>query len=178
MMKKLILALLLIPALAKAQNTELPLVNGEVTFEKVINVADATKDQIYGFADGWYRTYANNYYSTRKVDNKSAGQLAIKSKAKAKSKGLLGADKEWEIEYLVTFLIKDGRTKVTLNGIVLTDLSIKNGSTSLDPKVNLIETNDKAKNGKKEAVKIVEMLNTEMGNLFAGIEKALTANNF
>lgn len=177
-MKKLILALLLIPALVKAQNAELPLVNGEVTFEKVINVADATKDQIYGFADGWYRTYANNYYSTRKVDNKSAGQLAIKSKTKGKSKGLLGADKEWEIEYLVTFLIKDGKTKVTLNGIKVTDLSIKSGSTSLDPVVNLMETNDKAKSGKKEAVKIVEMINMEMGNLFAGIEKALTANNF
>jgi len=178
-MKKLILALLLIPALVKAQNTELPMVNGEVTFEKVINVADATKDQIYGYADGWYRTYANNYYSTRKVDNKSAGQLAIKSKTKAKYKNWVGGDTECEIEYLVTFLIKDGKTKVTMNGIQVTDLSIKNGkSTSLDPIIDLVKTNEKAKSGKKEAVNIVAMVNTEMGNLFAGIEKALTANNF
>jgi len=178
-MKKLILTLLLIPVLLEAQSTELPLVNGDVTFEKVITMNNATKDQIYGYADGWYRTYGNSYYSFRKIDDKSIGQLAIKSKKRIYSKGLLGADKEWEIEYMVTFLVKDGRTKVILNSIELIDLSIKNSKpASPGSKVNLIELNAKAKNGKKEAVKIVEMINTEMGNLFAGIERTLTANNF
>jgi hypothetical protein len=180
-MKKLILALLLIPALVvKAQNTELPLVNGEVTFEKVIILSDATKSQIHGYARAWYDTYVRNWLtSTKKVDDASAGQFAIQSQKEASYKGMLGADKKMRIEYLVTILSKDGRAKIILNGIKVIDPSIENGNYStLSPVIDLVKTNEQAKSGKKEAVKIVDMVNTEMSNLFASIEKALTANNF
>lgn len=92
---------------------------------------------------------------------------------------MLGADKEMEIEYLVTILSKDGKAKIILNGVKVIDPSIRNGNYStLSPDVDLVKTNEQAKNGKKEAVKIVDMVNTEMTNLFNSIEKAMTANNF
>ena len=165
--------------MVKAQKNELSIVNGEIVYEKVITVDDATKDQIYRYADGWYSAYAENYTSYKKVDDRYTGQLVIQSSMESKYKGLLGADKQMEIEYMVTFLIKDGRTKVTLSGIKVIDPSIREGNyTTLKPEVDLIKTSEQSKKGKKEAIKIIEMLNTEMTNLFAGIERALTANNF
>ena len=178
-MKRWILALLLLPVMANAQKGELPIVNGEVVYEKVITVDDATKDQIYQYADSWYKTYAENYSSYKKVDNPHTGQLIIQSGFESKYKGALGGDKAMEIEYMATFLIKDGKTKITLNGIKVIDPSIRDGNyTTLKPEVDLIKTTEQAKKGKKEAVKIIEMVNREMSNLIAGIEKALTANNF
>lgn len=178
-MRAFIFLLLLLPVLTKAQKSELPIVNGEIAYEKVITVGDATKAQIYGYADDWYKTYAESYTSFKKIDDLYAGKLVIQSNMESKYKGMLGADKTMEIEYMVTFLIKDGKTKVILSGIKVIDPSIRDGNyTTLKPEVDLIKTSEQAKKGKKEAIKIIEMVNTEMGNLFAGIEKALTANNF
>jgi len=109
-MKKLLLALLLLPFIAVSQEINIPIdtTAQKISYSEVVKVDGATKDQLYTRSREWFARTFKSAKDVLQMDDRAAGKVIDKGYTQGSFVMLLSAMK-FDIWYTVSITGKDGR---------------------------------------------------------------------
>lgn len=113
-MRKILYLVILLPVLAVAQkktdSLTLPLKDGKLYFEKVINIEGTVKGTMFENANRWLiKTFSENKSIIQDSD-KEAGNIIAKCSTIFETKGVLGDS--YPIRFLVELNLRDGKYRI------------------------------------------------------------------
>jgi hypothetical protein len=144
----------------------LPMKEGKVTYEKVITVDSALKNDLYNRGKSWALTYYNSQKDALQADDKDAGVLAYKGFFEESFEPPpLGKMKipsvTWQYWETIKVLVKDGKAKIAVSNISIKQSGTLDTSIPIEDYGNLFSSAGKGKYKK-----------------FASDSKAATIDNF
>lgn len=96
----------------------MPLKNGEVYYERIINIDSTSKSEIYKRAKRWFANTYNDSKSVIDLDDKENGEFIAKGILNYYyTYGLTGSDAS--IYHKINIRIKDNKLKVTISNITM-----------------------------------------------------------
>lgn len=118
-MKKLLLFCFLLPILGYSQSYEklkIPWQDGEIVISNVVNVENASKDQIFNASKIWFSETFNSSKSVLDIDDRKMGMLSGKAWSKIESLHE-SSFKEFRMWYKIIIEIKDERYRYQIKNI-------------------------------------------------------------
>jgi len=107
---------------AFTQNLPIDSTSNRITYTAVVDMPEATKDQLYIRANEWFARTYNSSQKVLQVQDQEAGKLIGKALSKSTLKGYDAG----YIKYTISVFVKDGKYKYEV-----TDLTHEKGSSSL-----------------------------------------------
>lgn len=122
-MKKLLLTLFIVaPALSMAQAIVLPRdsTTKQISFQEVVQVPGATKDELYTRAREWFAKTFKSSKDVIQMDDRIAGKIIGKGSGNGLTGNILLITSFW-LNYTVSITIKDGRYRYEITDFTTED---------------------------------------------------------
>jgi hypothetical protein len=190
MRKLFLLAFILVGQVAFAQKKvvagpDVPVVDNQVVYEKVYDVAGQSQAQLYSNAQAWFVT---RYKSTDEIDSKDNGTGKVLGNGIEflTFKGPLKRDVSCKIKMKIEIVSKDGGYKVRIFNIVYGyqgDPTDERVFFSAEDLVKYVSTGQRVKNAagvnpipfnKKQSAKALESLNPFVDNILTSINQSMS----
>ena len=121
-MKRLLLALLLLPFISVAQEVKIPIdsASQKISYSGVVKVEGVSKDDLYTRSREWFARTFKSAKAVIQMDDKAAGKIIGKGYAEGSYVVLISAMK-FDMWYTVSITVKDGRYRYELSDFTFQD---------------------------------------------------------